>query len=124
MAAEEMVDDLRHAYERWTQGDPGPATALFADDIRWTVPGDHALSGTYTGAQEIQEMWMKLPEHLRGLEVHDFFTNGDRIVVTTTVALDVGSATQVDLIRLSGGKIVEFEGVQDTALWERAFGSE
>jgi ketosteroid isomerase-like protein len=65
MAAAEMVDDLRHAYETWAQGDPQPALALMADDISWTVPGDNALSGTYTGSEEIMGLWRRLPEHLR-----------------------------------------------------------
>lgn len=123
MAGEELIEITRNAYEAWTQGDPQPALDSFSDDIEWIVPGNTALSGTYTGKDEVMAMWQKLPEHLRGMDLQYYLSDGERVVVLTNVQLDVGDADQADVLTFKDGKVVKFQVALDTALWEKAFGT-
>ena len=40
-------------FEAYGAGDRNGSAAALADDIEWTIPGHHPLSGTKTGIDEV-----------------------------------------------------------------------
>jgi uncharacterized protein len=123
MVNDELVEQLRAAYEEWIQGNPEPAVAMLADEIAWIVPGNSAVSGTFNGIDEVMGHWKALGEQLRGLELQQFLSGDDHVAVCNMVTLTTGSAFQVDVWRFEDGKAIEFRVAADTALLESAFGS-
>ncbi len=123
MVNDELVEQLRAAYEEWIQGNPEPAVAMLSDDITWIVPGNSAVSGTYNGIDEVMAHWKALGAALRGLELQQILSGGDYLAVFNMVTLTAGSAFQVDVWRFEGGKAIEYRVAADTALLESAYGS-
>lgn len=123
MAGDELIELTKKSYEAWTTGDPEPALASLADDVEWTIPGNTALSGTYKGKDEVMGLWTKLPEHLRGMDLQYFLSDGERVVVLYRIELDAGAADQADVLTYKDEKVVKFQVALDTALWEKAYGS-
>ncbi len=123
MVKDELVEQLRAAYEEWIRGNPEPAVAMLSEDIAWIVPGNSAVSGTYNGIDEVMGHWKALGEQMRGLELQQVLSGGDYVAVFNMVRLTTGSAFQVDVWRFEDGKAIEFQVAADTALLESAFGS-
>lgn len=53
MGASENKDLLQHAFTEVAKGDSQPFMELLADDLRWTIIGSTAWSGTYEGKQAV-----------------------------------------------------------------------
>ncbi|NUT99332.1 MAG: nuclear transport factor 2 family protein [Saccharothrix sp.] len=47
------VELVRRFYQAYGGDDPQALAEFFAEDIRWTIPGHHPLSGTKVGATEV-----------------------------------------------------------------------
>jgi hypothetical protein len=46
---------LRHAYAEISKGNPAALMNSLSDDIKWTIIGTTALSGTFNGKQEVAD---------------------------------------------------------------------
>ncbi|WP_158846582.1 nuclear transport factor 2 family protein [Saccharothrix deserti] len=51
---------IKDYYAAYATGDPNELRRFFADDIRWTIPGHHPLSGTKTGVEEVLAFFTEL----------------------------------------------------------------
>ena len=92
------------------------------DSIEWRVRGDNALTGTYTGKQEVGELWGKFMSKDFTNNPHDFIAEGDKVIALTTVKLEGESTESADVLTYNGeGKLVAFETLGDTAVPDRVF---
>jgi ketosteroid isomerase-like protein len=122
MSAEQNKASAEAAYKAFSEGDAAGAMANMDDGVVWKVGGDHALTGTYHGKQEIGELWAKLAEKSVGTEPHDYVADGDKVVVLTTAGLDGESVEAADVLTFNGeGKLIEFEQLGDTSIGNRVF---
>lgn len=78
MAAQENKQTAQDAYAAFSSGDAEGAMRDIDDSIEWTVRGDNALSGTYTGKQAVGELWGKLASKSFSTHPHDFIAEGDK----------------------------------------------
>jgi len=107
---------VRSGYDAFAAGDIPAVLAIFADDISWTIPGRSAVSGTYTGHDEVLGFFGQLMERSNGtfsLEIHDVLDNGaDQValLVTETAQRDDASLTDpgVHLWTVEDGKATTF----------------
>jgi ketosteroid isomerase-like protein len=53
MTGHPNAERLLRGFGAFLQRDLGALHELFADDVRWTIPGSSALSGTYVGVEEV-----------------------------------------------------------------------
>ena len=60
MGAQENKQSAQAAYEAFANGDAAGAMENIDDSATWTVRGDNGLTGTYTGKQEIGELWTQI----------------------------------------------------------------
>jgi uncharacterized protein len=91
------------------------------ESIVWTTRGDNALTGTYTGKEEIGGLWAQLAGKGFGVAPKESLADGDRIVVLTTDTLAGESADSVDVLRFSSeGMLVSFETFGDASIVDRA----
>lgn len=51
---------IKDYYAAYATGDLNRLREFFADDIRWTIPGHHPLSGTKVGADEVLAFFAEL----------------------------------------------------------------
>lgn len=110
------ADLVRSGYDAFAAGDIPAVLAIFADDISWNIPGRSAVSGTYTGHDEVLGFFGQLNERSNGtfsLEIHDVLDNGaDRValLVTETAQRDDASLTDrgVHLWTVQDGKATAF----------------
>jgi ketosteroid isomerase-like protein len=52
--AADVLDRLHRAQNTfYAGGSPAPLEALLSPDVRWSVPGDNALAGTYAGREAV-----------------------------------------------------------------------
>ncbi|MEV6098688.1 nuclear transport factor 2 family protein [Nocardia sp. NPDC051981] len=91
----QAISDFFEAYARY---DLDGMRAVLADDIAWTVPGHHALSGTKHGLDEVLAFFAQLAK--AGMKAETFF-------------LEANAEYVVDIHR---GYSTEGEGRVDT-LW-------
>lgn len=95
---------LRTGYEAFASGDVPAVLAVFADDIAFHIPGDHAVAGRFTGHQEVVGFFEKLVE-----------LSDATFSVTPRDILDNGSGTVVALCTLDAernGRRGTFDTVQ------------
>ncbi|MGY1747574.1 nuclear transport factor 2 family protein [Blastococcus sp. SYSU D00695] len=115
MSEHPNVARLREGYEAFGKGDFAFLDDLFAEDIRWTVPGRSQLAGTYEGRRAVYDMFARLFELTEGsfrVEPRTILADDtDGVVVSTTTAhrgqrsIEVVS---VQFSRLRDGRVVEF----------------
>lgn len=119
---------ITHAYEALRGGDAGPFLALLADDVRYTLYGDHPLARTYRGKQDfLENMAVPLSARLAGpilLEVDRILADGEHVVVEARGRAQATAGMRYDqhycvVFRLAGGRIVEGREYLDTALLGR-----
>ena len=117
MSAQANKESAEAAYRAFSDGDAAAAMQDMDDGVVWTAGGDSALTGTYTGKEEVAGLWAKLGEKGLKTEPHDFIADGDKVVVLTTVTLDGQTIEAADILTYNGeGKLVAFEQVGDPAV--------
>lgn len=122
MSAQSNKETAEAAYRAFAAGDAAAAMENMDDGVVWTAQGDSALSGTYTGKEEIAGLWAKLGSKGLKTEPHDFVADGDKVVVLTKVTLDGESEEAADVLTYDDqGKLVAFHQVGDPAIANRAF---
>jgi uncharacterized protein len=122
MGTRENKQAAQDAYAAFSSGDAEGAMRNIDDSIEWTVRGDNALTGTYTGKQAVGELWAKFMSKDFRTEPHDFVADGDKVVVLTTVHLDGESIEDADVLTYNGaGKLVAFDTLADEAVPNRVF---
>ena len=85
MGAQENKQAAEEAYRAFSSGDAEGAMKNIDDSVEWTVRGDNALTGTYNGKQAVGELRGRFLSKDFRTEPHDFFADGDKVVVLTTV---------------------------------------
>ncbi|WP_228004836.1 nuclear transport factor 2 family protein [Amycolatopsis sp. YIM 10] len=112
---------IQDYYAAYAAGDLQKLSTFFADDIRWTIPGHHPLSGTKTGITEVLAFFAEL--NRAGFQAQPIFlaADGDWVVdlhrgwSTQPAGLDL---TWALAFRIAGRKIAEavnFPGDQHAA---------
>lgn len=118
---------VRTAFEHWERGDSGPFFALVADDVRWTVIGTTAISGTYTSKRAfvtgpVADLTSRFTSPLRA-EIVDVSAEGEKVFLqwkgsaTTAGGFDYAQ-TYCWVLTMRDGSIVEATAYLDTALVE------
>jgi len=122
VSAEENKTNAREAYEAFGRGDVEAASARLTDDTKWTVGGDNAVSGVYTGKDEIVGYWGKLAEKSTTVETHEFIADGDKVVALTTATFDGRSVESADVLTYDGdGNLVAFDNYSDETVANEVF---
>ena len=101
---------IKDFYVAYGSGDLNRLRRFFADDIRWTIPGHHPLSGTKVGVEEVLAFFAELAK--AGFRAEPIFlaADGDWVVdlhrgwSTKPEGLDI---TWALAFRIRGRKIVE-----------------
>ncbi|MFD1148523.1 nuclear transport factor 2 family protein [Saccharothrix hoggarensis] len=104
------VELIRRFYQAYGSGDLAALKAVFAEDIRWTIPGHHPLSGTKAGADEVVAFFGELAK--AGFKAEPIFlaADGDWVVdlhrgwSTNPEGLDI---TWALAFRVADGRIAE-----------------
>ena len=106
---------LREGYTAFGKGDLAALDDLFAEDIRWHLPGRNQLSGTYTGRPAVYEMFGRLTALTEGsfrIEVRTVLADDDHALALVDASAHSGersfAITDVHVCRMAGGRIAEF----------------
>jgi ketosteroid isomerase-like protein len=101
---------IRRYYQAYASGDVAALKEFFTEDIQWTIPGHHPLSGTKVGADEVVAFFGQLAK--AGFKAEPIFlaADGDWVVdlhrgwSTEPEGLDI---TWALAFRIVDGKIAE-----------------
>ena len=122
MGAQENKQTAQAAYAAFSSGDAEGAMANIADSVVWTVRGDNALTGTYTGKQAVGELWGKFLSQGFRTEPHDFLADGDKVVVLTAVHLEGETTEGADVLTYDAdGKLIAFDTLSDATVANRVY---
>lgn len=122
MSSQQNKQTAREAYEAFGRGDAEGAMRNIDDSIRWTVRGENALTGTYTGKQAVGELWGKFLSKGFSTSPHDFIADEDKVVVLTTAQLDGETAESADVLTYDdAGKLIAFDTLGDSSIANRVF---
>ena len=122
MGAQENKQVAEDAYRAFNNGDAAGAMENMDDSVVWTARGDSALTGTYTGKQEVGELWGQLAGKSFSTAPHDFVADGDKVVVLTTVTLEGESTENADVLSYNAeGKLIAFDTLGDPTVGNRVF---
>jgi ketosteroid isomerase-like protein len=122
MGSIENKHTAQAGYEAFEKGDAEAAMRDLDDSIEWTVRGHNALTGTYKGKQQVGDLWGRIVSHGFHTEPHDFISDGDKVVVLTTVHIDGESTESADVLTYNAeGKCVSFDTLGDESVLDRAF---
>jgi ketosteroid isomerase-like protein len=122
MGAQENKQSAQDAYEAFANGDAPGAMENIDDSATWTVRGDNGLTGTYTGKQEIGELWTKIVSKGFSSKAHDFIADGDKVVVLVTQSLDDETGEGADVLTYNAdGKLTSFDTLADPTVANRVF---
>ena len=122
MSAQENKQTAIDSYEAFSKGDAEGAMQSMDDSIVWTVRGNHSLTGTYEDKKAVGEMWGQFTSKEFSTSPHDFFAEGDKVVVLTTLQLEGETAESADVLTYnSDGKLIAFDQVGDTTVADRVF---
>lgn len=122
MSAEENKQSASDGYDAFSRGDAEGAMAAIADSIEWVVGGDSAVTGTYSGKEEVGQFWAQLAEKGFQTDVDDMIADGDKVAVVTTNRAGDEEARTVDILTYDdGGKLVRFESFGGEDVLDRAF---
>jgi uncharacterized protein len=122
MPAAENKAATQAAYQAFGAGDLEGALQDMADDIKWIVPGNSTISGTYRGKDEVMRLFATLAGKSFRTEPQHFIAEGDHVVVLTRTTMDGKSSDQADVCTFQGAKVVKFQSAGDTALLESVWG--
>jgi uncharacterized protein len=123
MSASQNIETAKKAYDAYGAGDVETALSDFDDDFEWVVPGNSTVSGTYRGKDEFMELLGKVAEKSFTTTPERYFADGDDVVVVTRITAGGESALQADVLTYRNGKLVKAQGIADTALYERVYGT-
>ncbi len=122
MSAQENKQAAQAAYAAFGKGDAEGAMSDIDDSIQWTVRGDNALTGTYSGKQAVGELWTKLVNTGFRTDPHEFLADGNKVVVLTTAHLDGETVESADVLTYdNAGKLVAFDTLGDPKATNRVF---
>ena len=122
MGAQENKQVAEDAYGAFSSGDAAAAMQNMDDSIVWKTRGDHALSGTRHGKQEVGELWGQLAGKEFRTEPTDFIADGDTVIVLTSVTLDGETVESADVLTYNAeGKLIGFDTRGDPAIANRVF---
>ena len=122
MGAQENKQTAREAYDAFGRGDAEGAMRNIDDSVEWVARGDNALTGTYSGKQEVGELWGKLASKEFRNEPHDFIAEGDKVIVLTTVTLEGEAIENADVLTYNGnGKLTRFDTLADETVPNRVY---
>ncbi len=122
VGAQENKQSAQAAYEAFANGDAAGAMENIDDSAAWTVRGDNGLTGTYTGKQEIGELWTKIVSKGFSSKAHDFIADGDKVVVLVTQSLDGETSEGADVLTYNAdGKLTSFDTLADPTVANRVF---
>jgi ketosteroid isomerase-like protein len=123
---------LRHIYEEISKGNVQALLDNLAEDVRWTIIGTTALSGTFCGKQEVID---KLLKPLRARLAGPIAFTQDRLIAEGDVVVMQarGRATSRSgkpynnayciVARIADGKVTEMTDYADTELVTTALGT-
>jgi ketosteroid isomerase-like protein len=122
---------VQQGYEKFGSGDIQGLLALFADNIKWTVPEieNAPFAGSREGLGKVGEFFTELTaaEDITRFEPLEFIAQNDKVVVLGESAATVRSTGRsyetdwVHVFTLHEGKIIEFTEFFDNAAATRAF---
>jgi len=131
MNASENKQLLQTIYAELSQGNSAPLVESMAEDVRWTITGNTAWSGTYQGKQAVLgELLGPLRARFAGryrATAQRFIAEGDQVVVevqgqvTTKTGLPYNNR-YCFIYRLVDGKVLELTEYLDTELVTAALG--
>ena len=122
MSAQQNKQTAQDAYAAFGNEDAEGAMRDIDDSIAWTVGGDNTLTGTHDGKQAVGELWGKYMSEGFRTTPHDFFAEGDKVVVLTTRELAGEAAEGADVLTYNDdGRLVAFETLGDTSQFDRVF---
>jgi ketosteroid isomerase-like protein len=116
---------IQGVFAELAMGNSRPFVDSFADDVRWTLTGRTAWSGTYEGKQAVQDELLaplaaQFADRYRSTATR-FVAEGDHVVVearghVTTKAGEPYDNTYCFVFRLAGGEVKEITEYCDTEL--------
>lgn len=122
MSAEDNKQAAMDGYAAFSRGDAEGAMAAIADSIEWVVKGDNAVTGTYTGKQEVGGFWAQLGEKDFQVNPTEFIAEGNKVVVLTTVSVGGREGNNVDVLTYDdSGNLTRFESFGEEELLNTAF---
>jgi uncharacterized protein len=120
---------IRGVYAALAGGDSRPLIDAMADDVRWTIMGTTAWSGTYDGKQAVLTRLLA-PLRAQFAErytaaAHRIVADADTVVAEVRGRVTTRSGSRYDngycfIFRIAGGKITEMTEYLDTALVDAA----
>jgi ketosteroid isomerase-like protein len=120
MTAQENAELIRSGYKAFADGDLETVGKLFAPDIRWHIGGRSAISGTYTGHDEVFGFFGKLFEETGGtfrIDIHDVLASEDHVVVLARESATRGDRrlemNEAHIWHVSEGLAKEFWGIAE-----------
>jgi hypothetical protein len=122
------VQIVRNAYEAFLSGDMATMGELMSDDIVWHAPGNNALSGTYSGKENVFGFFAKIAEMTDGpmqMDIHDVLANDDHAVTLLTATVSRGGNSvdlrAVHIVHVADGQLTEFWNFQEDQAATDAF---
>ncbi|HEY0454553.1 nuclear transport factor 2 family protein [Actinophytocola sp.] len=125
MGAAENKTLMRHLFTEVAKGNSRPFVDALADDVRWTIIGSTAWSGTYSGKEAVlADLLRPVNGQLMGRNIiaaNRFVAEDDLVVVeaqgrnTTKAGVRYHNA-YCWVCRLTDGKLVELTEYADTQL--------
>ena len=119
---------VRRAYDAFLTGDMETMGALMSNDIVWHAAGNNALSGTYSGKEEVFGFFGKIGEMLDGpmqMDIHDVLANDDHAVTLLTAKASRGGNSvdlrAVHIVHVADGQLTEFWNFQEDQAATDAF---
>ncbi len=121
---------IRQGYAAFADGDLDGVRSLLAEDIVWHNGGANQLGGTYSGREQVFDLFGQLMEVTDGtfrLDVHDILANDMHGIVLVTVHAERGGRTlamnEVHIWHIEHGEAEEFWSfAEDAAEMDDFFG--
>ena len=111
-----------NGYAAFGAMDAEAAMKDMSDSIEWVVGGDHALTGTYRGKEEVGRFWMGLLEKGFKNTPREFIADGNKVVALCDIEVAGEHRDSADLLTFDdAGRLIRFETFGDQDLMNRTF---
>jgi len=111
-----------NGYAAFGAMDADAAMKDMSDSIEWVVGGDHALTGTYRGKEEVGRFWMGLLEKGFKSTPREFIADGNKVVALCDIEVAGEHRDSADLLTFDdAGRLIRFETFGDQDLMNRTF---